>query len=87
MKFGGFTFQSGYIQIKVGDRFLKVLNIFTFQSGYIQMAMITEISGSLSSLHSNLVIFKLGGDFQYTIFVRDFTFQSGYIQIIKDHQW
>ena len=78
----GFTFQSGYIQIK---RFMPVFVfrlVFTFQSGYIQIVSMEDFKKRQLTLHSNLVIFKLNLIIPSLISV-DFTFQSGYIQIIK----
>ena len=40
----GFTFQSGYIQIKERLNLLEVIRGFTFQSGYIQMMFFINIT-------------------------------------------
>ena len=53
-----FTFQSGSIQMKTNYYRTFAIYSFTFQSGSIQMALSLKDCLLLSSLHSNLVLFK-----------------------------
>ena len=53
-----FTFQSGSIQIKTTHHERVYTGTFTFQSGSIQITTDTEMNNNVSTLHSNLVLFK-----------------------------
>ena len=75
-----FTFQSGYIQIKLSIPIIAIgytlhsnLVIFKFAKGFK--------NNELIALHSNLVIFKYACKAGLVVYAERFTFQSGYIQI------
>ena len=59
LKAQNFTFQSGSIQITQCQLATWTLTIFTFQSGSIQIFKTDTSFTFISSLHSNLVLFKL----------------------------
>ena len=66
-----FTFQSGYIQIIILKKSLRLLKVyFTFQSGYIQISIKLKCYDDDRPLHSNLVIFK--SESYNTIYSRHF---------------
>ena len=54
----GFTFQSGSIQMTVQSDGGEETITFTFQSGSIQIGFDMSSKIDLTSLHSNLVLFK-----------------------------
>ena len=56
--FISFTFQSGYIQIKLVVYIVQNKGAFTFQSGSIQIIPLRGLWCTLPALHSNLVLFK-----------------------------
>ena len=56
--FINFTFQSGSIQITQLQKKYNELLTFTFQSGSIQMTLNGTKVQSITTLHSNLVLFK-----------------------------
>ena len=58
LKVQNFTFQSGSIQIGTAIGAVVGGPVFTFQSGSIQILFATPEISLLSTLHSNLVLFK-----------------------------
>ena len=77
-----FTFQSGYIQMSDFEKIKNyLLKLYIPIWLYSNVALLKPYRLPLSSLHSNLVIFKSTCELWHSLGLAFFTFQSGYIQI------
>ena len=83
-----FTFQSGYIQMSDFEKIKNyLLKLYIPIWLYSNVALLKPYRLPLSSLHSNLVIFKSTCELWHSLGLAFFTFQSGYIQIMLSEEY